>query len=140
MNSAVPLAGHGQAGIGYVQESDALLFIWVGSSDQSDAWHGVARVIGQMRNVGWNVGEIAGTHPHMLLEAVAVPHASLAGDYVDGAFVVLVEMGFGASAGRNGDQVQAERMCARRFGGNTLEIFEALFPTVGARSPDQQAS
>jgi hypothetical protein len=51
------------------------------------------------------VRKIAGTHPHMLAQTFALPHPGLARYHVDSAFVVFMQVWFGAAAWWNRDNV-----------------------------------
>ena len=90
-----------------VEQRHAFLLVGVGAGDDSDARLGVARVVGQVRRVGGDVKEVARAHPDVLAQALAVPHPGFAGDDIDGAFVIFMQMRFGAAAGRDRDAVQA---------------------------------
>jgi hypothetical protein len=79
-------------------KEDALLFVWISASYQSDARNAIAGIIRQVRNIGGYERKIASAHPHMLAKTLTVPHASLAGHYIDRTFMVFMQMGFGTAA------------------------------------------
>jgi len=53
------------AGVGDRQQGDAFLLVGIGTGDEAEARHGIAGVVGQVRDVRRNIEEVARVEPHV---------------------------------------------------------------------------
>ena len=112
------------------KENDAFLFVGVGAGDEGDAGGGGAGVIRKMGDVGGDVEVVAWLDDGVVFEVGAVPAMGRAAECVNGGFMRGVLMGFGAAAGRDGDDLQMDASRAGGFGGNANRVGEALYANV----------
>jgi hypothetical protein len=121
------------------QEDDALLLIGVGAGDDGDGRFRGAGVVGQVWDVGRDVEEVGGVELDVVLEVRAVPHSADAAEHVDGAFMGGVFVGFGAAAGRDGEQLHVEGLGTDALRGDGRGVHEALFALEGLAGVDEVA-
>src|SRR5579883_3307359 len=107
--------------VGNLQQRDALLLVRVCPRDHAHARLSRAGVVGQVRHVRRDIQKVARLDPDMLPQTLAVPHARFARNHIHGAFMLLMQMRFGATARRNRDNVQTESLRARRLRRHALE-------------------
>ena len=94
---------------------------------------------GEMRHVGGDVEHLAGLDDDVAFQPLAEPGLGFAGHHVDRGLVVLMLVGAGATAGRDGQQDHAEPGCANRLCRDALDEGEALLALIGAAGADHPA-
>ena len=94
------------------QEHDALLLVGVGAGDNGDHRLGGAAVVGQVRHVGGDVAEVAGTDDCVVLQPVAPEATGHALQHVDRSFVRLVLVGMRPLTRRHLKQLHMQRFSA----------------------------
>ena len=122
------------------QEPNALLLIGIRAGDDGDAGFGIAGVVGKVGHAGRDVDEIAAVDGHVFLQVLTVPHSGLAADDVDGALVTFVQVGPGAFARWDRQQVHAESPGAGAFGGDALTVGKRLLAGEDVLRANQLAS
>src|SRR5580692_10593602 len=117
------------------ERDDALLLLGISAGDDGDR-HDIAAVDREMGRPGRHVHEVPGLDDRALLEALAVPDLGFTAYGVDRGLVARVEMRDAAGAGRDRDQVQAERMGARRPARDAGRQADALLAGVAVARAD----
>ena len=111
----------------------------VGAGDDGGDCFGSTGIVGEVRDVGGDVEEVAGADDGVVLEALAVPDSGFAGEGVDGGLVGGVFVGAGASAGRDGDELHVDGVGAYGFGGDADGVLEALLAGEGLSGLEEAA-
>src|ERR1022692_3778034 len=99
----------------------------------------LARIIGQVRQVGRDMDEVPRLHPHMLAKSIAVPHAGFTGENIHCAFMLLVQVWLRPALGRDGDQVHPRPLRTGCLRGTPFEIVQSLLPAVWFSALDYDA-
>ena len=113
------------------KEDYAFLFVGVGAGDDSDGAFGSARVVGEMRHVCRDIEEVRGAEQDVLLQLIAVPHATDSTEHVDGALVRGVFVGFGAATRRDGQHLHVDGLRTDGLRGDSGGVHEALLALKG---------